>query len=965
MKTRFTALHAVHATAIFAFLPLLISNTSLVFSQAQLVKDINVFESPYFNEYSQLTNAQGFFYFVSNDKELWRSDGTTPGTKRVKVVRAIQNLALMGNVLYFSATDSTASELWKSDGTYAGTVRVKQFRRGPTSGPAKNFTSVNGTVFFVADNGTGHELWKTNGTLSGTVLVKDIRKGPEGADPSYLTVMNGLLYFSADDGMHGRELWTSDGTPGGTVMVKDIQTQGGESSRPMELVTLNSFLYFSARDSRSGRELWRSNGTTSGTIRLKDINPGTDSSGINAISRMGNAIYFVATNGTTGTALWRSSGTTAGTVLLKDLTSDNSVYPVTHMIVLNNRLYWVLRNNANEELWVSNGTAAGTRIATTFENSPATQFIYVGNKIFYYSSFFDNEAYNTVLQLNSINPDGSGWREIWKMQIPYSLDENLQYDNSPSLLGFNNALFFSGIRNGVGGYKLLKISGTETEPTVLIDTYRPTLSSSPTIVAKNTSGVYFTTWDTNASALWRTDGSRAGTIKINDSQTIKALSLANTLYFLSIGSTGNTELWKTNGTPTGTILLKELDPFYYLDKYILVDVGRTLFFLRNSRELWRTDGTAAGTIFLKTFAQIEHVDGSGTSAYMIVRNASGGQELWKSNGAPAGTVKVRTIRWVDGPVMQSEHTSGTLGNIFYFIGHDGTHGFELWRTDGTSTGTFMLKDIRTGDNGEDLSDIGRMTTFNNALYFTARDATGEFSLFRSDGTRTGTVKIHDSNRIFQYIPYKDRLLFVASDGYTHKLWSTDGTSSGTTLVEGFTVYSFWPEVRHAESNGILYLAQQPDNTIWRTDGTECGSFVIDVGVKDVYNLAFIGADLLFSAFHPYYGNELFSFDVTNVAAPWCPESLPSAHVTSDDSLDIQVTYNPNPFGTDFTIVINSNLQSTAEVAVYDMEGNPLGIQVVETGAPHQFGKNWREGLYIIRIAVDGRIKIARVVKRSH
>jgi ELWxxDGT repeat protein len=296
------------------------------------------------------------------------------------------------------------------------------------------------------------------------------------------------------------------------------------------------------------------------------------------------------------------------------------------------------------------------------------------------------------------------------------------------------------------------------------------------------------------------------------------------------------------------------------------------------------------------------------------------------------------------------------------MGHNGTHGFELWRSDGTAAGTYMVKDIRTGDNEEDVTDISQMTASNNAIYLNARNAAGDLSLFKSDGTREGTVQIHDSDRIFQFIAYKEHLLFVTSDGYRHKLWTTDGTASGTTLVEWFPVYSFWPRISHVEVDGTLYLGQQLSDEIWRTDGTECGSFAIDVGLKDVYNLTSIGSVLLFSALHHYYGNELFSLNVSNISQPSCPESLQATLVTSDDSINTGVMYNPNPFDGDFTLVVNSNLQSTAELAVYDMAGHPLMLDVLETNKPHQVGNNWKEGLYIMRITVDGKVMFKRVVK---
>lgn len=966
MKTTPRLLLATRTVAMLVFLLLFIFATSVVFSQAKVVKDINKAEYRHFNEYSQLTNAQGVFYFVSNDKELWKSDGTTSGTKRVRMVRGIQNLTLMGNVLYFGSTTKSGAELWKSDGTYAGTMRVKQIRKGSNSSAPKSFTNVNGTVYFVADNGTGNELWKTNGTLSGTVLVKDVSRGPEGSEPTYLTVINDMLYFSADDGVHGRELWKSDGTAAGTVMVKDIETDEDSSSEPMELVTMNGFLFFSANTSISGRELWRSDGTANGTKLLNDINPGAASAEIGSIRRMGNAIYFNATTATIGTSLWRSSGTTAGTAMLKDLTSDESEFQVFDMTVLNNRIYWLQAGGpysyAGHEVWVSNGTAAGTRLVTTFErwHTPA-RFTFMNNKVFYFSGYWEvEETYGPFQQLCSINPDGSGWSEVWKMEIPFNVaggDED-QYYYLLEIIAFNNALFFPGVRNDVEGYRLLKSNGSDTAPSALIDTYKPTKSSSLTAMVKGSSGVYFLAqlnpW--NDQQLWHTDGTNKGTVLVSSRPGVSGVvTVNNAAYFVTRGGGLGAELWKTNGTPTGTTLLKALDHYPQL-----VNVAGMLFFYNDAGEVWKSDGTSTGTVLLKRFPGIQHVAASGDIAYMMVTNLSGGQELWKSNGISAATVKVKTMH---GP--SNINVSATLGNIFYFVGHDGQHGHEVWRTDGTDAGTFMVKDIRTNDNEETIPDIRSITTFNNAIYINAMDVGGQMSLFRSDGTNPGTHEIYDSQQIRQFMPYNDQLLFITQNEYSQTLFSTDGTRAGTKLLRILPAnYGWW--ISHAEVNDILYFGFYGSDVMWRTDGTECGTIGINVGVTKVDNLVAAGDNhILFSGHHNFYGEELFSVNVNALPVPSCPEVSAARQetLTAKQEGDAEhVMYNPNPFDSDLTLFINSDRQSIAEIVVHDIAGQPVTSEVLETNTTYQIGSNWRQGIYIMHIYVDGKVTHERVVK---
>src|SRR5205823_7952231 len=109
--------------------------------------------------------------------------------------------------LYFSADDGVnGGELWKSDGTVPGTVQVKNINSSGDSSPS-GFTVFNNALYFSADDGmTGFELWKTDGTLGGTAQVMDINPLGGDSSPSVFTVFNNELYFSADD-VTGCELW--------------------------------------------------------------------------------------------------------------------------------------------------------------------------------------------------------------------------------------------------------------------------------------------------------------------------------------------------------------------------------------------------------------------------------------------------------------------------------------------------------------------------------------------------------------------------------------------------------------------------------------------------------------------------------------------------------------------------------------------------------------------------------------
>jgi ELWxxDGT repeat protein len=77
------------------------------------------------------------------------------GTYLLKNIRSVgssapSQFAVMNDVLYFSAnSDDTGEELWKTDGTSAGTKLVKNIRGGSSGSYPTYLTSINGELFLL------------------------------------------------------------------------------------------------------------------------------------------------------------------------------------------------------------------------------------------------------------------------------------------------------------------------------------------------------------------------------------------------------------------------------------------------------------------------------------------------------------------------------------------------------------------------------------------------------------------------------------------------------------------------------------------------------------------------------------------------------------------------------------------------------------------------------------------------
>ena len=328
---------------------------------------------------SSLFSAGGVVYFQANDgvhgTEIWKSDGTEAGTILLKdifpgvIPSGINagtpfsgnpdNFTLVNGVVYFAASGGEEThEVWKTDGTIAGTVLVKDIYSGIQGYVLTNFVNLNGTLILTVYGGaSGNELWKSDGTSAGTTFIKAI---PGDNFNNHPTVMNGALYF-----LEGNGLWKSDGTIAGTFLLKE---KGGSFAfSPELLMAINNQLFFTGNDDANGLELWKSDGTTAGTVLLKDINPGSNSSDINAFSKVGSKLMFSANDGINGNEIWISDGTSAGTKMMQDIEPGSGSSMESQFFELkgaiaeaNGKIFIGASTTAfGNEVWVANAPAEG------------------------------------------------------------------------------------------------------------------------------------------------------------------------------------------------------------------------------------------------------------------------------------------------------------------------------------------------------------------------------------------------------------------------------------------------------------------------------------------------------------------------------------------------------------------------------------------------------------------------------
>jgi ELWxxDGT repeat protein len=330
----------------------------------RLVRDIDQADVGGSNPREMMRLGGEAFFVASNGLpgfSLWKSDGTAAGTLEVRAFspdevegEPIGSFAEAGNQLFFLLRKNVFAELWRTDGTGPGTYRVTG-EDVQYSGP--EVEAVGGKVFFAAEDlNLDNALWVSDGTAAGTRRVGGITPGSPG--PKELTAFGGKLYASDESPDLGRELWRSDGTEAGTVMVKDIQPGDGDSD-PSLLTVHAGRLWFFANDGVHGRELWSSDGTAAGTALAADLEPGPGFFDPSLMVSLGDRLLIAGSLPGDDEGVWVSDGTPAGTRKISGaFVSVSPYYP--KWAVFQDRLYFAATDRVPLSVWVTDGTEAGT-----------------------------------------------------------------------------------------------------------------------------------------------------------------------------------------------------------------------------------------------------------------------------------------------------------------------------------------------------------------------------------------------------------------------------------------------------------------------------------------------------------------------------------------------------------------------------------------------------------------------------
>jgi ELWxxDGT repeat protein len=550
-------------------------------------------------------------------------------------------------------------------------------------------------------------------------------------------------------------------------ILKTFQSNN-HSSFPRYGVDVNGSLFFTAgHPLEYGVQIWKTDGTEANTMQIK-VATGSAITGpvphfaaIDAVKPFGNKVLIIASTiqQNFDQELWVSDGTEAGTFRLADINVGSGDPNIKNLAVFtlngNTVAFFSANNNINgQELWMTDGTQAGTYLVKDINPGVADSlpfgFTNYNNLVYFFAN------------------DGANGHEFWVSDGTLA-GTNLVKDINPG--SGSSALWY----------------GTEN------------------LIISNINGLYLSVYDnnfpTNATKLYSSDGTTVNTNSMGGYQHVRNLKkFKNRIYFTM------------NETFTDLMCIDDLSlslPPSFVNLSIFGSVrnaedltvsGDTLYFTADQglgdRKLYlintfisslayevRDISPASSNPFPALAKDRKFIPTGNGKMYFLANDGTNGKELWFTEGSWHNTKMVRNFGSNSSDGVYSYFKM--FGDKLFFIADTSSTTAECYFTQNGNTPQKMS----TIDPVEGLSNFYPIQASGSYLYFSAFDPEKGYELFKTNGSSFELVKDINTNefsfdqRFFdQGVELNNKLYFIADDGKLGKeIWSTNGKANQTKI----------------------------------------------------------------------------------------------------------------------------------------------------------------------------------------
>lgn len=624
---------------------------------------------------------------------------------------------------------------------------------------------------------------------------------------------------------------------------------------------------------------------------VKNISLGTGNSEVVRSIVDGENIFLVLKNADNSQSLWfYNKQQNTSTHLFKDSTHTNTSHPFGRLTLWNHKVFFAFGSIFSRQLWVSDGTVAGT--IKLNDNIGSFAQSNLENESYSYGKFMPA---NNILYFYTKTTGSYGSTELWRTDGTivgtYLIDYTNNY-NGMAEDGSKNSLFY------FQKYATFNISGSPSE-------------------------IWVTNGINTSKVATVFQNSNNGNFKIENFQDY-SLVMVDSVNHISIFSVGGT-------TPS----IQQIQPkvkssnFYYAYMKFGYSNGKTVFNwcgTPNNQEIWQTDGTASGTFPITNAVNdnISFEHNGNIENYYLFSGYMGNNTYEKYFGIV--NIQTNQIKYITAPnssyplnVYKKIYAQAPsyvpkvfINNKFYFIE---TYGKSILEVDANGTTSqailpinspFSYNDIyginnrllihRVEDNkNEDVMLIKKINTsynltdsltfkptqlrpFNNSnstLYFMAYDTLNGKEIWTSNGTSIGSFLMKDFNSLpnssnpTKLQSFGNGVFFLANDGkYDTEPWFTEGTSA-TTILKHDIFGIVTPYLSASTKFGNFIYNLHSGNVLTKYDLTN-KSFVMNtaLSIGPVYDTQFelMNGDMYFAGYSTGSGIELYKLTINGSAS---------------------------------------------------------------------------------------------------
>ena len=687
------------------------------------IGDKVIFQTNFFNEFQ--------------DFGVWASDGTAEGTQEL-LDQSWRSPQRLGDRLLLFLSDN--DEVWQTDGTLDGTKTIDLPPNDSTSLFGRSLVSESDESVLLIQ---GSSLFRIDTDLEPVEIAADF--GSNAIDAT-IVGSDRLLYVQAGDFTSGSFLVENE------VRVLDLDT--GQSTRlisepfpgfpSIQSSQLGNSTFFST--SSENDVLWKTDGTPEGTVQI----PTDATASISSIDAVGDYVY-VTTRGDEHETLWKvdEDSSSADVVLQvprrnesEEFVGSLGLVPVgrgeesMYIFGVEEQVLWEVTEGEATEL-ISDSLS----VLNVLGELDGSLFLMANDSVHGYELWtYDRESGATELVKDANQSTADSFASPLG-----TINENLILSVFPSERNFNLDV------------ELLSFDGSEYTQIGTMGTISPF-----TFRMLDDVGVYWRPRidgdGEQIVELWATDGTESGTQMIYESGSfvpvgVPFVDVIDGIFYFQEDFT----IWRSDGTAEGTF---EVDAFPEQDteplsfpieggEYLVdpVEGGATIWFRDDS-----ASSLAAQLRIVAEFPSLDLPEFLTIDSKLIVANAEFGGSTSVSVHAIDGLAnEVVTLGEFPRSELASRFGTGVqlteLNGLVYFTGDDPFSGEELWVSDGTPEGT-TIYDLWPGVSSSNPTNL---VVFEDELYFSAADEAHGRELWKVSGEKPiagdlnqdGDVNIHD------------------------------------------------------------------------------------------------------------------------------------------------------------------------------------------------------------------------------